>query len=239
MNKFIKKINKDLFWIAGKHSIEAAIIKNKRKIFKVISSQKNIFLDNHKINYEIKQINFFHKLFSESHIAHQGIAALVSGLPNVPINRVLSDQTIVMLDGITDPMNIGTIIRNCIAFDVQSIIVKDREFNDKNAAMVKASSGAIDEINICKVANLNSALKVLKKNNFWAVCLDGLANLNIQNHKWNQKNVIILGSEGNGVSQLLKKECDYQIKIVINNKIESLNVNNAAAIALHSIKVNM
>ena len=223
-------------WIGGKHSVEAAILKRKRKIIQVVALQKNKFLDEQNINYEIKTDKFFNKIFSQMHIAHQGVAALVSALPNVSLESIGEDKTIVMLDGITDPMNIGSIIRNCVAFGIQSIIVRDREFNEKSSSMIKASSGAIEEIQICKIPNLSNAIKYLKSKDFWVVCLDGQANQKIQDYKWDKKNLIVFGSEGEGVGNLIKKNCDHSLKIEINKAIESLNVSNAVAVTLYSIQ---
>jgi 23S rRNA (guanosine2251-2'-O)-methyltransferase len=223
-------------WIGGKHSVEAAILKRKRKIIQVVALQKNKFLDEQNINYEIKTDKFFNKIFSQMHIAHQGVAALVSALPNVSLESIGEDKTIVMLDGITDPMNIGSIIRNCVAFGIQSIIVRDREFNEKSSSMIKASSGAIEEIQICKIPNLSNAIKYLKSKDFWVVCLDGQANQKIQDYKWDKKNLIVFGSEGEGVGNLIKKNCDHSLKIEINKAIESLNVSNAVAITLYSVQ---
>jgi len=220
-------------WIGGKHSVEAAILKKKRKILEVVSLQKNKFLDDNKIKYEIKNNSFFNKIFSQTHVAHQGLAALVSGLPYMTLEEIHKDKNIIVLDGITDPGNIGSIIRSCVAFGIKSIIVKDREFNDKNQAMIKTSSGAIEEINVCKVVNIVNAIKWLKKKEFWAVCLDSGSKFNIHEHTWNKKNILILGSEGKGVSKIIKENCDYTIKINISKKVESLNVSNAAAVALY------
>ena len=102
--------------------------------------------------------------------------------------------------------------------------------------MIKAASGAIEEIQICKIPNLSTAIKYLKSKDFWVVCLDGQANQKIQDYKWDKKNLIIFGSEGGGVSSLVKKNCDHSLKIEINNVIESLNVSNAVDITLYSIQ---
>lgn len=228
--------NKNNIWIGGKHSVETAITCGKRKITQIITLKKNKFLDQKNIKYEIKNESFFNKIFFNSHISHQGIAALVSVLPNVSIDNLLEDKSIVMLDGITDPMNIGSIIRNCVAFGIKSIIVKEREFNEKSQAMIKVSAGAIEHINLCKIANLLNAIKLLKKRGYWTVCLDGKGDKNISDYNWSDKNLIIFGSEGKGVGELIKKNCDDSIKIKIASNMESLNVSNAVAITLFSIQ---
>ena len=227
--------NKSEIWIGGKHSVESVITKKKRKIFKIVTLKENNYLEENNIKYEIKSTKFFNKIFPNSHIAHQGIAALVSPLPTVLLEDISREPIIVMLDGVTDPMNIGAIIRNCVAFGVQSIIVKDREFNHNSAATIKASSGTIEEINLCKVSNLSNAIKFLKTKNFWISCLENNAATDVNKHKWDDKNVIIFGAEGDGVSQLIKEKCDHKLKIPIHKKVESLNVSSAVAITLNSI----
>lgn len=216
--------------------MQAAIIKGKRKIFQIISLHKNKFLEENKIKYEIKNVKYFNKIFGQSHISHQGIAALVSTIPNTKLEDITEEKTIIMLDGITDPMNTGSIIRNCAAFGIDSIIVRDREFNENSSSMIKASSGAIEEVKICKISNLNNAIKYLKTKEFWITCLDSHANKNIKEFKWPKKNLIIFGSEGLGVSHLVKKNCDTTLKININKNVESLNVSNAVAITLYCIQ---
>ena len=137
-----------------------------------------------------------------------------------------------MLDGITDPMNIGSIIRNTLAFNIQAIIVDEREYNDKSSAMIKAASGAIEKVDICKVTNLVNSIKLLKKQNFWITALDVEAEQDIQHHTWNEKNLIIFGSEGHGIKMLVKKNCDHLLKISINREIESINVSSSVAVTL-------
>jgi len=227
--------SKNSIWIGGKHSVTAAVLKKKRKILQIVALQKNKFFDELKIKYKIENNNFFNKIFIQTHIAHQGVAAQVSLLPNIPLEKIEKDSTVIMLDGITDPGNIGSIVRTSVAFGIKSMIVRDKEFNEKSQALIKTCSGTIEDIDICKVSNLNQAIKQLKKNGFWVVGLDGEAQDNIDDHKWDKKNLIIFGSEGDGMGQLIKNNCDYRVKIQINKKVESLNVSTAAAIALHSL----
>jgi len=228
-------MDKKKFWIGGFHSVIAALNNDDRSIYEVATIQKNLFLDKKKIKYSIKNKSFFSKIFHNSDISHQGIAALVS-LPNyLSLESILNKKkinNIIMLDGITDPMNLGTIIRNSLAFNMDLIIVNEREFNDSSQAMIKSASGAIEKINICKVKNLIHAINFLKKQNFWIVALDSDSKQDIFNHKWDKKNVFIFGSEGFGIKKILKKNCDFNLKININQNIESLNVSSAVAATL-------
>jgi len=228
-------MDKKKFWIGGFHSVIAALNNDDRSIYEVATIQKNLFLDKKKIKYSIKNKSFFSKIFHNSDISHQGIAALVS-LPNYrSLENILSEEkvnNIIMLDGITDPMNLGTIIRNSLAFNMDLIIVNEREFNDSSQAMIKSASGAIEKINICKVKNLIHAINLLKKKNFWIIGLDSNSKLDIFSHKWDKKNVFIFGSEGFGIKRILQNNCDFNLKININQKIESLNVSSSVAATL-------
>ena len=228
-------MDKKKFWIGGNHSVIAALNNKKRVVYDVVTTEQNPYLDKKKIKYTIKNKKFFSKIFHKVEISHQGIAALVS-LPNYQkLENIFNEETInniIMLDGITDPMNLGTIIRNSLAFNIDLIIVNEREFNDSSPAMIKSASGAIERINICKVKNLLHAINFLKKKNFWIVGLDSESNKDITNHKWNNNNAFLFGSEGYGIKKILKINCDYLLKININKKIESLNVSSAVAATL-------
>jgi 23S rRNA (guanosine2251-2'-O)-methyltransferase len=227
---------KSSVWIGGKHSVEAAINNSKRTILKIVTLTKNEKLDQKNIKYEIKNQKYFNKIFLNSDIAHQGIAVQTYPLPNISIEKlILTNKNIIMLDGITDPMNIGSIIRNALAFDVKAIIVNQREYNEKSSTMIKASSGAIEKIDICKTTNLLNSIKFLKQHQFWITALDVAATIDIQDHNWHDKNLIIFGSEGYGIKDLIKKNCDYLVKIKINKEIDSLNVSSSVAVTLSTI----
>jgi len=232
-------MEKKKVWIGGNHSVIAAINNKSRFIYEVVVLEKNSKLDNLKINYKIKNKKFFTKIFNKSHIAHQGIAVLAS-IPEYPDINIIKNEikNVVILDNITDPMNIGTIIRNCVAFNIEAIIINERDFNDSSSSMLKASSGAIEKIKICKVKNLMNAVRILKKENFWIIGLDSNSKQKFENHSWNLKNAFIFGSEGQGIKKILKENCDYLLKININNNIESLNVSSAvsASLAIFNLK---
>ncbi len=114
--------------------------------------------------------------------------------------------------------------------------MNEREYNEKSSAMIKASSGAIEKVDICKVSNLVNCIRLLKKENFWVTALDVNAKQDIKNHIWNKKNLIIFGSEGHGIKLLVKENCDHLVKIPINNEIESINVSSSVAVTLATIR---
>ena len=229
-------MNEKYFWIYGKHSVLAALANPKRKVKKIfVTDLNNINYSNKSIIHlvEPKKIS---KLFYPQQASHQNIAAEIQKLPSENIENIINDNTqkkIIALDGITDPHNIGAIIRSAAAFNVDAIIVKKRTFDSYNPAMYKASCGAIEKIKIIESVNIKDTIKILKKNNFWIYGLSAKSNTIFSKKILNEKNVFIFGSEENGISNILEKSCDYLAKIKMSNSIESLNVSNAVAVILH------
>ena len=140
------------------------------------------------------------------------------------------------MDGVTDPRNIGSIIRNCIAFNVSTIILHEQGLNAKSPSMHVAASGAIEHINLIIVKNISSALRLLKENDFWVFGFDGTSKLIFDKSLSNKKNILIFGDEGSGLRDLTKKLCDQLVKIPISRKIESLNVSSAVVAALSFLR---
>ena len=102
--------------------------------------------------------------------------------------------------------------------------------------LYKSASGSIEHINIFKVSNLNTALSFLKKNNFWVSAFDSKVEKNFTKHNWSGKNVLIFGSESEGIREKTLSKADFKFKIKISNKIESLNISNSVSIVCHFIK---
>ena len=228
------------FWIGGKHAVLSAIKNPKRKINKLIITEENQkdfnpknF--NKKILIETKDKKEIDKIFISENIVHQGVAAEIESIPTVELKEYLksnSKNTLVVLDDITDQRNIGSIIRSCSAFNIDAVILLEKNYNPKNKMMYKSASGAMELVNIIPVSNITNALEVLKKNNYWVYGLDGNAKENIEDQKWSNQNVFVFGSEGDGLRRLVKENCDHLIKIQINKEIESLNVSNAVSTTL-------
>lgn len=226
------KNQKNTFWIGGKHTVLSAIKGKKRKIIQIVALKDHLDLNDAKVKYQIKQINFFKKIF-KSDINHQGIAAEVSGIENIDLKSFIKNKNnIIILDKVNDPINIGLIIRNVLAFNFEGIIITKNDFKTSSQVMTKTSSGAIEFLDICQVSNLHNSIKELKENNFWITGLDSNVGQNIYNFDWPKKNAIIFGSEGYGLRNLTKNNCDYLLKIPMNRNIESLNVASSVASTL-------
>lgn len=172
---------------------------------------------------------------------HQGFAVYTSELPAYSIEEIclMADEKqnchILILDQVTDPQNIGAIIRSCVAFNTLALIVQDKNAPSESGSMAKASAGMIELLPICRVTNLSRAIDQFKNAGFWTIGMDGNAKTSIDKIKKGGKNAIIMGSEGKGMRRLVEESCDTTVKLPISPLVESLNVSTAAAIALYEI----
>jgi 23S rRNA (guanosine2251-2'-O)-methyltransferase len=178
------------------------------------------------------------KYSTKENLLHQGYVAEIEHLELPVLKDFIKEKnniTLVCLDGVTDPRNIGSLIRSAAAFGVDGIIIKERNFPSDSKLMYKAASGAIEYINIFEVSNINSTLKNLKDKNFWVYGFDGNGEKNFTDIKWKGNNILLFGSEGSGMHQHTSKYADFLVKIDIDKKIESLNISNSAAIVFHHL----
>jgi len=230
------------FWIGGKHAVLEALKNYNRKIYKIVTTEENKKLIDQdvlkykKISLEIKQKKEIDKIFQNEDLIHQNFASEIENLPSENIKDYLKktsnkNSVIVVLDDITDQRNIGSIVRSCVAFSVDGIVLLDKNFNSTSKIMFKTASGALEYIKIFSVSNISNTLKVLKEYNFWIYALDQNSRDVITNNLKSENIALVFGSEEFGIRKLVKENCDFQIKIPIKN-IESLNVSNAVAVTL-------
>lgn len=232
------KISKDFHYIYGKHTVFAALNNPKRNIKNILCTEE-IFNANKKLisnfPYEITKMDSLNRLFGINQ-NHQGIAAVVKTIFSSNIEDIdLSNPNckIAILDQITDPQNIGAIIRSAASFNITAIILPSDNTPDENAAIAKTASGTLELVQIVKLVNLSKSIEYLKKHNFWIIGLDGQGSEYINSKMLLGKVAIVLGSEDKGIRRLVKENCDHLAKIPISDKVESLNVSNAAAIAFY------
>ena len=153
-------------------------------------------------------------------------------------NNNRNNFNFVALDDVTDPRNIGSIIRSAASFNIDGIIVKERSYPSQSKLLYKSASGCTEILNIFEVSNINSALKYLKSKNFWISGFDSNAVKDFTKHDWNGNNVLLFGSEGYGLNYQTKKNSDFLFKININSKVESLNIANSASVVFHYINIS-
>ena len=238
-------MNKSSFFIIGQHAVIEALRNPNRKVLRVFlteESKKNIhrkspkknLLDDVKVYFKTKKE--LDKYSTRENLLHQGYVAEVEHLDKPLIKEFIKEKnniTLVCLDGVTDPRNIGSLIRSAASFNIDGIIIKERSFPRESKLMYKAASGAIEYIKIFEVSNINSTLKNLKEKNFWIYGFDGNGEKDFTDIDWKGNNLLLFGSEGSGMHQHTSKYADFLVKIDINNKIESLNISNSAAIVFH------
>jgi len=166
---------------------------------------------------------------------HQGFAFKVQPLEGVALEDLAEPASgiIVMLDQLTDPQNVGAIFRSALAFGARGIVVQDRHSPALAGALAKASAGATERLPCARVTNLSRALERLADLGWRAVGLDGAADLTLEQAMDGRPTVLVMGSEGDGVRRLVAEHCDVMARIPMPGGFESLNVSNAAAIALY------
>ena len=243
-------MNKSTFLIAGKHAVTEALKNSNRKVLKIFlteDSKKKINKDNQ--NRELlKNIKLFYKtkkeldrLCSKDQISHQGLVAEIEHLDEINIKDYIKIKenkksiTLVALEEVTDPRNIGSIIRSAASFNIDGVIVKERSFPNESKLLYKSASGCMEYVKIFEVSNINTILKFLKTKNFWVSGFDNNASTDFTEHDWKGNNVLLFGSEGYGLKHQTSLNADFLHKIVINNNVESLNISNSAAIIFHYI----
>ena len=243
-------MKKSTFLIAGKHAVIEALKNPKRKVLKIFlteDSKKNLNKDNQDISL-LKNIKLFYKtkkemdrLCSKDQISHQGLMAEIEHIEVINLKDYLKlsenkkNITFVALEEVTDPRNIGSIIRSAASFNIDGIIIKERSFPSESKLLYKSASGGAEHINIFEVSNINTTLNYLKTKNFWICGFAKNAKKDFTKHNWEGNNVLLFGSEGYGLKYQTTKNSDFLLKILINKKIESLNISNSAAIVFHYI----
>jgi 23S rRNA (guanosine2251-2'-O)-methyltransferase len=229
---------KHTYLIYGKHAALAAISNPKRKIIEILCSTEFAkSLPKHikftpTTNLDLKTITY--------DAPHQGIALKVEpvALYNIPKEITDNPQSkIIILDQVTDPQNLGAILRSAAAFGINAVIYPKNGSATENATVAKAACGALDLVPLIEVVNISATLLELKKEGFWVIGMDGTAKQSISsaNNLFDGKLAVVMGSEGAGIRPLVLKTCDLMAKLPINSEMESLNVSNAAAIVMWEV----
>ena len=246
-------MKKTSFLIAGKHAVTEALKNPKRKVLRVFlteDSKKNLNKENQDHNL-LKNVKIFYKtkkeldrLCSKEQISHQSLIAEIEHLDEVYLREFIeakkSKESIILvaLEEVTDPRNIGSIIRSATSFNIDGIIIKSRSFQSESKLLYKSASGSIEYMNIFEVSNINTTLKYLKAKNFWVSGFDSKSKKDFTQHVWTGNNVLLFGSEGDGLNYQTKKNSDFLFHININKKVESLNISNSASVFFHYLDIN-
>ncbi len=240
-------MKKTSFFIVGKHTVIEALRNPKRKVLRVFlteESKKNIhrknpnqnLLENVKVYFKSKKE--LDKYASKEQLMHNGYVAEIEHLDQPNLKEFIKNKNnlnFVCLDGVSDPRNIGSLIRSAASFEIDGLIIKERHFPSESKLMYKSASGCIEYLNIFQVSNINSTLKNLREKNFWVYGFDAKGQKDFTEIKWQGNNILLFGSEGFGMRQHTEKYTDFLVKIDIKNDVESLNISNSAAIVFHHL----
>ena len=233
-------------WIWGKHSVFETLTSERaiNRIWctsEIFSSEKFYILlkDLKSKGVLIEEVSWNRLSQLTFGASHQGVALQLACSKTIPLDKLIdiskknsSNPIILALDGITDPHNVGAIIRSAEAFDCKGIIIPQRRSAGLTGTVAKVAAGALEHLPVSRVVNLNRALVELKKNGYIVIGLSGDGQIPISNFHEKMPLVVIVGAEDKGISLLTQKKCDYLLSIPLKGKTSSLNASVAAAISL-------
>ena len=226
------------FW--GKHAVYAALDnpeRNVRKLWGTHAAISEIVIPEG-LSVEYAEAADLARMVPGD-VPHQGLVIEVDPLEDLYLGDILDQdrkRPIVLLDQVTDPQNIGAIFRSAAAFDAAAVITQDRHAPPENGTIAKAASGALETLPWIRVVNLSRALEEMAEAGYWRIGLTGHAELMLSNALPAQGPVaLVMGAEGEGMRPNVESHCDQLARLPISERMESLNVSNAAAIALYAI----
>jgi 23S rRNA (guanosine2251-2'-O)-methyltransferase len=235
-----KPENRPRFW--GRHAVAAALANPERDIVRLwLTREAAAALDVPAgANVTYADVADLARLVPRD-APHQGMVAEVERLPDLLLADLLEEaedgRPLLVLDQVTDPHNVGAILRSAAAFDALGLVTQDRHAPPESGALAKAASGALETVPWVRVVNLARALEEMAEAGFWRVGLAGEADMALEDALGPPRLAIVLGAEGEGLRQNTEAHCDALARLPIGERIESLNVSNAAAIALYAARV--
>jgi len=249
-------------WIYGRHAVRAALANPARQLRRVLALQENAeevrgWLKSAQAgNADPGQLEVLAKPALDALLpraaVHQGVALSTEPLDTPDIDDLIDGlpeptgterQIVLLLDQITDPQNIGAILRSAAAFGVRAVVMPDHGTPPVTGSLAKAASGAVEHVALIRVVNLSRAIERLQAAGFWCVGLDSGAEQNLPDLAAASlappgRVVLVLGAEDTGLRRLTRAHCDFVAKLPTKGAIASLNVSNAAAVALYELARN-
>ena len=233
----------DFVWLYGIHAVQNALGNPQRECRKLMMTQKAFdqfdFPDaTLKNKVQIARMEDITRKVGEE-ARHQGIIGLFSQPPTLHIEDLCAQEAtqsvVVVLDQVTDPHNMGAIVRSAAAFGAQALIVTERHSASTEGILAKTASGALELVPIIPVTNLKRALDQLKDGGYWCIGFDERGTQMLHQTDLSLKIALVMGAEGAGLRRLTKETCDLLVKIPVQDQFSTLNVSNSAAIALYEV----
>ena len=228
------------FW--GKHAVAAALDNPNRKVVRAWTTRDAAdfmqFPGDMQVTFaDVADLG----RLVPSDAPHQGVVIEVEPLEDIWIDDILADASeravLLILDQVTDPHNVGAILRSAAAFGVAGIVTQDRHSPPESGVVAKAASGALERVPWARVVNLARALEDIAEAGFWRIGLAGDAETNLKDALGSLRVALVLGAEGPGLRQNTREHCDALARLPISDSMESLNVSNAAAVALYAASI--
>ena len=228
-------------WLFGRHAVLAALANPERRVERVLATRESA----ERLEAELGRPASRTEILTREELGqrlpagavHQGLAALVAPLEDAQLEDLLArcgeHALVVALDQVTDPHNVGAILRSAAAFGVSGVIVTERHAPADTGVLAKAASGALELVPLVRAVNLARALDQLKEAGFWLYGLDERGDVGIMSLDLAGRAAIVLGSEGEGLRRLTAEKCDRLVTIPTDPKLAALNVSNAAAVAAY------
>ena len=232
--------NRPRFW--GKHAVAAALDNPDRKVIRAWATQEAAKFMNFPADVPVTYADVadLGRLVPND-APHQGVVIEVAPLEDMWLADLLAEASdkavLLVLDQVTDPHNVGAIMRSAAAFGAIGIVTQDRHSPIEGGVLAKAASGALERVPWARVVNLARALEEIAEAGFWRIGLAGDAPNELKDALGPQRVALVLGAEGPGMRQNVREHCDAVAKLPISDAVESLNVSNAAAIALYAASV--
>jgi len=230
------------YWIFGVHAVSAALMNPDRRIDRLlVTKQAASSLPDAPQADVVRRETVERKTIDNAlspDVVHQGVAASVHPLPALSVGdlEIGDDALVVVLDQVQDPRNIGAVLRSAAAFGVTAVVVPDRGSPESGGTLAKAAAGTLESVPIVRETNLVRALTSLKDAGFWCIGLEGAGQSAISEIDMSGKTAVVLGGEGRGLRRLTRENCDVLARIPMASGVESLNLSNAAAIALYEAR---
>ncbi|WP_374383641.1 23S rRNA (guanosine(2251)-2'-O)-methyltransferase RlmB [Dongia sp.] len=227
-------------WLFGHHAVAEALKNPRRQVHRIIAAGDGAAALGRNVDVEIVERDVIDRLVGRD-VVHQGLAARVSPLPETDIYEICDiardrpHAVVVVLDQVTDPHNVGAILRSAAAFGAIGIILTERHAAPESGILAKSASGALEHVPLVRVTNLARAMEELKEAGFWCIGLAAEAKQALSSVKSGGKVALCLGAEGAGLRRLTRENCDLLVRLPTSGPIDHLNVSNAAAISLYEL----